>query len=204
MKIICLEGLDKSGKATTASFLTKSLSDLGYKVAGSEFHRYDTPTGQLIRKFLLGEYNVPQQAIECIMAADKYAQLDWFKQLEEEGYDVLILDRYIASQIVYGVANGITSDFLLNILEDLPQPDFEFFLDITVEESMSRKGQHGENDKYESDKVLLQKVRNYYHMYMKIRQDSQEAAVIDGMRTVEEIQEEVLSRTLSLLEKKVH
>lgn len=171
MKIVSVEGLDKSGKHSTVEGLKEKLEAKGYKVATSEFHRYDTPTGQLIRQWLYGEYKVSQQTIELIMAADKYAQKEWFEQLEQEGYDILILDRYLGSQVVYSAASGIQPDWIQNILRSLYIPDIEIFIDISPDTSMKRKGKHGENDRYESDKELLTRARagfmkeRFYHRY---------------------------------------
>ena len=62
MIIIGFEGLDKSGKRSQSELLYKALYERGYNVQKSEFHRYDTPTGQLIRRFLDGEYQPGQYA----------------------------------------------------------------------------------------------------------------------------------------------
>lgn len=159
MKIIAVEGLDKSGKHSTAKGLKEKLEADGYKVALSEFHNYSTPTGQLIRKWLYGEYQVSQMTIELIMAADKYAQKEYFEQLEAEGYDFLLLDRYVGSQYVYSEASGVPTSWIQKILQYLYVPDFEIFIDITPETSMKRKGKHGDNDRYESDKEILKKAR---------------------------------------------
>ncbi|HDR4736874.1 TPA: dTMP kinase [Bacillus cereus] len=198
MIIIALEGLDKSGKKSQADKLHKSLYERGYNVEQSEFHRYDTPTGGLIRQFLDGEYNPGQLAIECIMAADKYAQLSWFEELAEK-LDVLILDRYLVSQLVYSTANGVDIDFTASLLDRMPEPNFQIFLDIEPEESMKRKGKHGENDKYESDKELLTRARDLYLRYMKLEEEDGNAMILDGTLSVEELHQQILGRTLSLL-----
>ena len=200
LKIIAFEGLDKSGKRTQSELLAQELSERGYNVVHSEFHRYDTPTGKLIRQFLDGEYKAPQLAIECIMAADKYAQLDWFKELEQQGIDVLILDRYTLSQLVYAKAQDVDADFVYGILELLPAPTFEFYLDISVEESIGRKGQHGENDLYERNHAFLQKVQAEYNRYFEINEDAGKTAVIEASRPKLDIHEEILKRTLQILE----
>jgi len=190
---------DKSGKHTQADLLAKELSERGYNVINSEFHRYDTPTGKIIRDFLYGKYEAPQLAIECIMAADKYAQLDWFKELETEDTDVLILDRYKLSQSVYAKVQGMDDQFMTNLLSFLPCPDFEFFIDISVEESMSRKGQHGENDLYESNKGFLSNVREEYLRYFRFNGDNGRTAVIKGDRDVKEIHSQIVERVLEIL-----
>lgn len=169
MKIIAIEGLDKSGKATAAAYISEYLKTLNYKVYQSEFHRYDTPTGKLIQEFLTEKNNYSQPTIELIMAADKQAQQDFFDQLEEEGYDYLVLDRYTTSQIVYSVSLGIDLDFARYLQFYMRQPDYEILLDIPPEVSMNRKGKHnnGVNDKYESDIELLSMVRFNYLYTLK-------------------------------------
>lgn len=165
MRIIAFEGLDKSGKHTQTNYLARNLENYGYKVMKSEFHRYDTITGQLIKKWLYKEWDVDQLTIELIMAADKQAQQRWFEQLEDEGYDFLILDRYIASQQCYALASGVDADFVVNLQRYMRKPDLEIFLDISPEESLRRKGKHGDNDRYESDLSLLRDVREQYRKY---------------------------------------
>lgn len=164
MEIIAFEGLDKSGKFSGSEALKDYLISKGKKVAKGEFHNYDSPTGKLIMDWLTGKYDVSQKTIELIMAADKQAQQQWIEQLEREEYDYLILDRYVHSQYAYGQASGSDPKWLNELLTNIYQPDTVILLDIDAETSMARKGKHndGENDRYESDKELLTKVRNYY------------------------------------------
>lgn len=176
MIIIDIEGLDKAGKKSQTDRLTERLRNMGLKVAQSEFHRYDTPTGELIRKWLRKEWDVDQATIELIMAADKQAQQRWLRSLENRGFDFLILDRYTGSQEVYGKVSGelagydtdVTrlSTWVRNLLQYCRKPDYTILIDITAEESMSRKGKHGDNDRYEEDVLLLSLVREeYYRAY---------------------------------------
>lgn len=194
MKIIAIEGLDKSGKHTQTKLLKERLEVDGYKVAQSEFHRYDTPTGKLIQQWLYGEYQVSQQTIELIMAADKYAQQDWMRSLEKEGYDFLLLDRYYISQLVYGKASGGNVGWIEEVIGDLLATDMDIFIDIPAQESMMRKGKHGDNDKYESDIALLDKVRSLYKEYIpRIWQ-------VNGERPVETIAEDIYQ----LVKERIH
>jgi dTMP kinase len=165
MVIVVFEGLDKSGKHTQSRRLYKLLKRLGYKVVHSSFHRYDTPTGQLVQQWLYRQYPVDNFTIELIMSADKQAQQGWFAELEEEGVDFLILDRYVASQICYSTATGLDPEWVTLLSKHLRKPDLEIFIDVTPAESMRRKGKHGENDRYESDKQLLTSVRNAFLNY---------------------------------------
>lgn len=192
MKIIAIEGLDKSGKHTQSNMLVDYLRSRGYKVEKSEFHRYDTPTGQLIQKWLYKEWDVDQTTIELIMAADKQAQQKWFKELEDQGVDFLILDRYTVSQFVYSLANDIEREWTIALQKYMRKPDLNIFIDIEAEESMRRKGKHGENDRYESDLKLLNGVRALLYWYINDKghingHQSQEDVHKDIVKVVKEI-----------------
>lgn len=173
MKIIALEGLDKSGKASASRHIANILTEKGFRVAEMDFHRYHTPTGSLIRQWLKREIEMNKNAIELIMLADKVAALDDFSRLEKQGIDFLVLDRYKLSQAVYWLSSidrrpesfGINNAMhkILKAADGiLPDPDMTIILDIPAEVSMSRKGKHGENDRYESDRNLLREVRHNY------------------------------------------
>lgn len=181
---------DKSGKHSQSKLLATFLETLGYKVVQSEFHRYDTPTGELIMKWLSNEWDTDQKTIELIMTADKQAQQQWFEQLEQEGTDFLILDRYTTSQTVYSIANGIDPDWTEELQKYMRRTDVEILIDIPAEESMRRKGKHnnGENDRYESDLQLLNRVRQGYLHYFR----RPNHFIIDGLQQIEQVHLEIV------------
>lgn len=203
MKIVAIEGLDKATKHTASKALADALNQKGYKAVQSEFHRYDTPTGKLIMDWLTGKWDVSQHTIELIMAADKQAQQENIKHLEENlGVDYLILDRYTTSQLAYAISNDVDYLWVKSLQEHMRRPDIEIIIDISPETSMSRKGKHndGQNDRYESDKAFLTRVRNYYIEYARVNQNvhlvmgeqSKEdvvSAVMDTFRVAEEMQQ---------------
>jgi len=190
MKIISIGGLDKSGKHTQSKLLAERLRSEGLKVMLSEFHRYDTPTGKLIMKWLRKEWEVSAETIELIMAADKQAQQDWFRELENE-YEFLILDRYRLCQVAYGLANGQDGRWIMELQKYMRRPDLDIIIDIPADVSMKRKGKHGKNDRYESDLSLLTRVRSYYKN-VSTNYAASVKAIVDGERPVDEIHEEVL------------
>lgn len=202
MKIIAFEGMDKSGKHTASVQLAEYLIGLGYNVVQSEFHRYDTPTGKLIQDYLYGKYNVSNETIQLIMSADKQAQQDWIQELEDSGVDFLILDRYYLSQKVYSNyfidKSNYTSDKTLlykgiysDIIKCFRKADITIYLDNTAETSMSRKGQHGENDLYEQNKELLEYVRSGY---LKEVQKENQYLIISSEQSIEEVEKEMISK----------
>jgi dTMP kinase len=179
--------------------LYKKIEQYGYKVAKSEFHRYDTNTGKLIMDWLTRKWDVSQKSIELIMAADKQAQQEWFSQLDKEGYDYLILDRYTLSQAAYGVANGIQGSWIIELQKYMRKPDLDIVIDIPAEISMSRKGKHnnGQNDKYESDLEMLKRVRENYKSFSTYY-SAPVKKIVDGTKSIEEIHNEIFNIVLGV------
>ena len=73
---------------------------------------------------------------------------------------MLVCDRYLASSIAYGEAQGLDAAWLTDIQQYLPQPDITFLLDIDPNVSATRKT--ADRDKYERDLALLGRVRSNY------------------------------------------
>ncbi|MFS1019871.1 dTMP kinase [Enterococcus casseliflavus] len=173
MKIIALEGLDKSGKHSISNYLFDSLCNQGFKVALGEFHNYKSPTGKLIKEWLYGEFDADQATIELVMLSNKMAEQRTIKDFELEGFDFLILDRYTGSQEAYveaytnlseknGTIDTVPKDIVKSVQKHFRMPDFTIYLAVSPEISMNRKGKHGDNDRYESDLELLTEVQNFY------------------------------------------
>ena len=141
-------------------------------------------------KWLKKEWDVDQTTIELIMTADKQAQQKWFDELEKQGVDYLILDRYRGSQDVYSLANGIDPEWTAQLQKYMRKADMEIFIDIPAEVSMARKGKHnnGENDRYESDLELLKRVRNLYLQRDNIK--------INGEQSIEEVHDDIVREFL--------
>lgn len=197
MKIISVEGLDKSGKRTISMYIAELLRVQGYTVVITSFPRYDTPTGELIRKWLTKEWDVDQATMDLIAAADRQAQQAFLKDLEDSGNcDFVVIDRYLTSQVSYGTSGGLDQSWVESLHKYMRKPDIEFYLDIPAEVSMERVGKHnnGINDRYEENKEFLEKVRHQY--ISMVRMD----AFIDATRDIEDVKENVKYALNELLE----
>jgi dTMP kinase len=73
---------------------------------------------------------------------------------------VVICDRYRASSVAYGEAQGLDAEWLLDIQRGLPAPHVTVFLDIAPETAVTRKS--AGRDRYERDLALLSRVRSSY------------------------------------------
>ena len=73
---------------------------------------------------------------------------------------MVVCDRYLASSIAYGEAQGVDAAWLTEIQRLLPQPSLTILLDIPPDASLKRK--KAARDKFERDLPLLGRVRESY------------------------------------------
>ena len=85
--------------------------------------------------------------------------------------DVVVCDRYRASSVAYGEAQGLDAAWLDDIQRHLPAADVTVLLDIAPETAVARKS--AGRDRYERDLALLARVRESYR-----RQASQPGWVV--------------------------
>jgi dTMP kinase len=157
--LIAFEGLDQSGKQTQAESLRDYLDSHGRRVRLLSFPDYATPIGREIAHALHGERDYPPDVTQLLYVAnrgEKRAQIDgWLA----EGV-VLVCDRYIASSIAYGEAQGLDPAWLTEIQRFLPKPHLTVLLDIAPETAVRRKA--AGRDRFERDLELLSRVRASY------------------------------------------
>lgn len=168
-KVISFEGLDKSGKHSAMDFVGNLLKQKGYSVYKLSFPQYDTPIGQLIRQYLTNDLELTPKAFELLLAADKVNCTTKLNKLMKQ-YDFILIDRYVHSQIAYGLQNA-SYGYLSTLLSGVVLPDHVIYMDVDVNVSMSRHGEHGDNDKYESNAELLKFVKNNYDTMYRLKPD---------------------------------
>ena len=55
-KLLVLEGLDGSGKATQTELLEKALRERGHRVRKISFPNYESPSSSLVKMYLRGDF----------------------------------------------------------------------------------------------------------------------------------------------------
>ncbi|ONI83698.1 thymidylate kinase [Saccharothrix sp. ALI-22-I] len=167
-KLVVIEGLDGAGKRTLAKALTEALNARGAKVATGAFPRYDEDVhADLVRDALhgrLGDLTDSVYGMSVLYALDRRGAADRIRA-DLDQYDVVLLDRYIASNAAYGAARlnqSADGEFVawLRSLEvdrfGLPIPDLHLLLRVPVGVAADRAA-HRESeeargrDLYESD-----------------------------------------------------
>jgi dTMP kinase len=163
--LVAIEGLDGAGKQTLVAALTAALEARGLAVSTVAFPRYDTGRfGPLLRAMLHGEAGDATKsvwALATLFAADRS---DWAASAHLTG-DVVLLDRYIASNAAYGVARlrlrgDAEAPFLawVEAMETgalaVPPPVYTVLLATSVELAQTRARQRGVLDANEDDAKL--------------------------------------------------
>lgn len=146
-KLIVLEGLDGSGKATQAGKLEAVLRDKGRPVRRIEFPDYREPSSALVKMYLGGAFgddpqDVNAYAASSFYAVDRYASYKRFWQGDYERGTRILCDRYVTSNAIYQMVKLPEQNwkYFLNWLSDyeygkleLPRPDLVIYLDMPPE-----------------------------------------------------------------------
>lgn len=199
-KLICLEGIDGSGKNTQAQILAKKFNAIVLS-----FPNYSTETGKYIKAYLNRTWYAVEPkgiAYDCeeldilnayilqsLMTMNRLECLNTIMHYINNGKNV-ILDRYYASAIVYGQCDGLPKYWLEEIHKTLPRPDMWIFIDTPVAESFKRRPER--KDDYESDPTFLTRARNKYLELFKEKSYSDPTwLVVSGEGTEEEVTDRI-------------
>ena len=157
--LITFEGLDQSGKQTQAELLRDRLVAKGRLVRLLSFPAYETAIGAEIERALRGTREYGADVMQLLYIANRYELKPEIARELGRG-TIVICDRYLASSVAYGEAQGLDAIWLQEIQKHLPQPDTTFLLDIAPDVSARRKTDG--RDKFERDLALLNRVRASY------------------------------------------
>ncbi len=190
--LIAFEGLDQSGKQTQAERVRDAVTAQGRQCRLLSFPDYTSAIGAEIGRALHGEREYGADVMQLLYVANRHEQRSDMSRLLAEGW-VLVCDRYVASSIAYGEAQGLDALWLADIQRFLPRPDLTILLDIAPETAVRRKATG--RDRYEQDLQLLSRVRDSYR-----RQASDAGWVtLDGDRPRDVVSADVLTALSSRL-----
>lgn len=177
-KLIVLEGLDGSGKATQVKLICEKLKQKNKKFCKLSFPDYNEPSSVLAQMYLNGEFGkslneVSAYAATSFFAVDRYASYKKFWQDNYKKGEIIITDRYTTSNAIYQLCrlprqmwNSYLiwlEDYEYNKLE-LPKPDVVIYLDMPIEISQKLiynryNGNESKKDLYEKNVDFLRKCR---------------------------------------------
>lgn len=176
-KLIVIEGLDGSGKATQAKRLTEALVEKGIPVREVSFPDYESDSSALVRMYLSGQFGTDPQdvnayAASSFFAVDRFASYkkDWHRDYAR---GVVIADRYTTSNAVHQCSKLPKEQWedFLNWLFDfeykklgIPAPDRVIYLNVDPAVSQALmtaryRGDENKKDIHERDIAYLRHSR---------------------------------------------
>jgi len=211
-KLIVIEGLDGSGKATQAGLLADALSRQGLRVRRVSFPNYASEASAPVRMYLAGQFgsdpaDVNAYAAGSFYAVDRYAswKTDWGEFHREGG--IVIADRYTTSNAVHQCAKLPETewdgylDWLFRYeygLLGIPAPDAVIYLrvDPEVSQKLMTGRYHGDDAKKDIHERNLAYLRrseaSAAYCARTLGWHTVECCRAGGMRPPEEIHAELL------------
>ena len=143
---ITVEGIDGSGKTTFAKALIDALNNselISEKYfSGVVLNREPTNGfyGSRVRNMLTGDVKSTNWKWEkaLLFVLDRAEDVERFIAPNLNENKIVILDRYIHSQLAYQTAEGLDSTLLVKLNKDFPQPNIVFYLDIDPKLALER------------------------------------------------------------------
>lgn len=176
--IVAIEGIDGSGKQTATAAVSQILRENNHSVTTQDFPRYGTPLVNQIKSQILSTPSTgPVPYDTALHNGTLFTQdrADWahneYPKLSH--YDVIILDRFRASNLAYQMSTVTPAEnqklrIELDEIESAAHgitPDLTVLLSVTPEEALRRRRTRqtaDEDDAYESNMELQQKVFSNY------------------------------------------
>lgn len=180
--LLAIEGIDGAGKGTLCRELLALAKGAGIRAATLSFPRYEeTQFAELIGRYLRGEMGaidqVPVRYAALLYGGDRFESRDRLLAMIAD-HDLVILDRYVASNIAYNAAKlppderGELIAWVEQLeygLFDLPRPDLTLLLatstilaDRLVGEKAARSYTRATRDLHEADRDFLSTVAAVY------------------------------------------
>jgi dTMP kinase len=200
---ITFEGPDGSGKTTQARMLAEYLESRGMAVLHTR-EPGGTPISEQIREVILTTRNQSiADATEALLYSAARAQIvaELIRPALGAG-KIVVCDRYADSTMAYqGYGLGLDLQALRVITQFATGglvPDLTFYVDVPVELGLARR-HRGETNRLDlKDPMYHSRVREGF---LKMAQaEPQRWIVIDGTRSVDEVQEEIRAKLERKLE----
>ncbi|MCM6775725.1 dTMP kinase [Nocardia sp. CDC159] len=180
--LVAVEGLDGAGKRTLIDAVVAGLAERGLRVAGLAFPRYGRSVhADLAAEALRGRHGdlaASVNAMALLFALDRAGSRDELAKLLADN-DIVLLDRYVASNVAYNAArtdqsaDGEIASWVTELefgRFQMPVPDLQVLLDVPTELAAERARRRGELDTargldaYERDNGLQERTAAVYRV----------------------------------------
>ena len=134
--LICVEGIDGSGKSTQLAILRDWVQSIGLDVIYTEWNSSDliaNTTKKAKKKNLLSGRTF--SLLHAVDFADRLEQT--IKPALKAGF-IVLADRYFYTALARDVARGVDGDWVRNMYSFAIEPDLTFYFDISPKDSLER------------------------------------------------------------------
>lgn len=189
-----LEGIDGCGKSTQISALQKILSDEEYVFTAEPTK---SPLGTLLRQVLSGKLIMSGEATAFLFAADRaehiYGERGILATLKEG--KKIICDRYLFSSLAYQSLENEHFDFSQYANDKFPLPEKVFFLDLSVDDALSRLDTRDDREIFENREKLTKISLSYKRIFdnLKERYPEMKVVILDATKSPETLTEKISS-----------
>jgi len=190
--VICIEGLDASGKTTHAHRLVRNLREKGFDaVYTTEPSRGEI--GKFIRKYVLQRKSRVPSVVEALLfAVDRVDHVEKeIKPALKKG-KIVVSDRYVYSSLAYQGAAGLDLKWIEEINRLALPPDLAIYIDVPPEVVVKR---------IRRKKTVMERLetqRRVREVYMKFIENGKFVSV-NGNRTKDEVAKNILTFVLDFL-----
>jgi dTMP kinase len=211
---IIAEGIDTCGKTTQFDLVAKHFQNKGYNLMQTR-QPGGTPIGKKIRSILLDVENSEMHpdtelTLYCADRVQHMRQLVIPSLQKQNQNQIFLQDRgQFTTETYQGYGrklNMYNIKWLNNFAVGEYQPDSVLFFDISIDEMLKRKQKRNiekglEDDRLEKeDREFFQRIR--HGMYECKKQNPDLITIIDGERSINDIQKDVISHIEKLIEYK--
>lgn len=224
-KLIVIDGIGGSGKATQVALLRKRLVKNGIQVKTIDFPRYgENFFGTLIGEYLSGKYGdfiaMSPMVASILYASDRFESSAKIKKWLDQGY-VILADRYVSANQIHqgGKIDDLKRrkkflrwlDTMEHSVFKIPRPDLVIYLDVPYEVSREwlkskiarrKKGYlKGRKDVAEDNFIHLKNSRNSALFLVEHNKNWRKIQCCQGMvcMSPEGVHEEVFKITSNFL-----
>jgi len=192
--LICIEGIDGSGKTTQARRLVKNL-------CGKSFDAIYTTepsagrVGRLIKRYVLDrKKRIPIKLEALLFAADRVDHVETLIKPALKVGKVVVCDRYVYSTLAYQGAAGLDLDWIRQINCFALVPDLALFIDVQPEVVMERLRRKRSVMETPQNQQMVREV------YMKMVKEGR-LFLLDGSKSIGDVADDVLRVVLDFLER---
>jgi dTMP kinase len=219
--LIAIEGIDGSGKHTQAKLLENSLRSSGFPVFATGFPQYDSWFGQMVGKFLNGDFG-PLESVDphftaLLYAGDRFEAKSQLESALHEG-KVVLVDRYIGSNLAHQVARAPAEkraellrwiEHLEYFIYGLPRENLILYLRVPPREAQALVARKSERSyttaRHDIQETSLRHLEDAAEMYDMLSRSRPWATIQcfdaqrNAMRSPEEISAEMMDAVRALL-----